>query len=148
MTLDTARSDRLRRATVDPRRRATPRRPSATAHRHAPASIFLRVHVVEVAKHTLQLLQGGQDALEIGCIVEGRRDVDQVAQFLGVMRTSWSRAASVCSSMVPALAAIRRLRRQARCETTSARRRPALAACGSDEAGRLRNASHSESSRR
>ena len=89
-----------------------------------------------------------QDALEIGCVVEGRRDVDQVAQLLGVdahLVETRRRGVLVDGS---GAAAIRRLRRQARRETTSARRRPALRASGSDGAGRSRNVFHSESSRR
>ena len=41
------------------------------------------MRVVEVAEHTLQVLQGTENTIEIGWVVEAGHDIDQVAQLLG-----------------------------------------------------------------
>ena len=55
-----------------------------SARPHSKQSPFLDVRVVEVAECALQLLQCTENAGEVRSVVEGRRDVDQVAEFFGV----------------------------------------------------------------
>ena len=62
------------------------RRTRRSSRTHRPCELeqsgLLKLCVVEVAKDTLKPLQWGQHAFEIVRVVERRRDIDQVAQFL------------------------------------------------------------------
>ena len=62
---------------------------------HSSEPPLLHLRIVEVAEHTLQLLQRADDALEIRGVVEGRRDVDQIAQLLGSETQLVKRSAGV-----------------------------------------------------
>ena len=57
---------------------------------------FLRVGIVEVTEDTLQFLESAKDALEVGSVVKGRCDVDQVTQLLRADTDCGRAAAYVC----------------------------------------------------
>lgn len=49
-----------------------------------PQTAFLHLCVVEVAEHTLQLLQSAQDDFQIDAVEQPRRGIEKVAQLLGL----------------------------------------------------------------
>ena len=108
---------------------------------------LLHLGVVEVAEHALQLLERDEDVLQIGGLVEPRGDVDEIAKLLGSDSDGVElvgRAAAVDGVGTPGDPAAEPpgpLRHHI------GQRTPPFAVPDASD-GRLRNACHSDNSRR